>query len=116
MPAERGPVRWWSAGVVLAGCDGPWLVPTSGAFPTVLANTQEAVGPEGAWPLGSAIYLQVAAACGSQFLGKLGPGGTITQRTIPGVSSSHNIYSLGAHGNLKGPTTGFGAVDMGESS
>ncbi len=81
------PVRWWSAGVVLAECDGLWLIPTSGASPTVLATTRGAMGPEDAWSLDSAVYLQVAGACGSQFLAKLDPGGIITQLSVPGVSN-----------------------------
>ena len=102
VPGARGacsPVRWWSAGVILADCDGLWLIPTSGASPTVLANTQGAVQPENAWPVGSAVYVQATGACGSQFLAKLAPGGTVTQIAVPRVNNSDNIYAIGDHGN-----------------
>jgi len=101
------PTRWWNATstVVVARClgRGPaqlWLVPTNGEPPTALTAPLNGQGPDygdlNAWQLPSDTFVQVAGACGSEYLGKLsGVGGTTTRVDVPDVDSSSSIRVIG---------------------
>jgi len=95
------PVRWWSAGTILAECAGTsssivrlWLVPASGAKPTAL-TPQRKGGPDlgdiDAWRLTSGLYLQSLGACGTLELNKQAANGSVAPVNVPGTSNTHNL-------------------------
>lgn len=103
------PDRWWSATVLLVGCDPDgsgiqqlWLVPTSGATPTALTASPPAAGDVGdldAWQLPSGTYLQDAGACGYVYVAKLASDGLTASVAVPGVPGGDSTVILGAQGN-----------------
>ncbi|MGB9250818.1 MAG: hypothetical protein WCC28_13850, partial [Mycobacterium sp.] len=103
---DCAPTRWWDANsTVVARCRGHgparlWLVPVNGARPTALTAPLNGQGPDygdlNAWQLPSDTFVQVAGACGSQYLGKLsGVGGTTTRVDVPGVDPHSSILVIG---------------------
>ncbi|HTW09376.1 MAG TPA: hypothetical protein VME46_17850 [Acidimicrobiales bacterium] len=87
------PTSWWAPGIVLANCLGDWLVPISGARPTLLAK--QGSGP--AWKIGATTYI-TECACGSCWIAKLEPNGTAEQVNIPRVNNYLSVYGIGAYG------------------
>jgi hypothetical protein len=103
------PHRWWTAAVLLVGCDPNgsgipqlWLVPTSGATPTALTANPPAAGDEGdldAWQLPSGTYVQDAGGCGYIYVAKLASDGLTAPVAVPGVPSGDSTGILGTLGN-----------------
>jgi len=90
------PVRWWSAGTVLAQCFGKrydtarlFLVPASGARPTALTPQRTPSGRDlgdiDGWRLTSGLYLQSLGACGTLELNKQNANGSVTPVSVPGT-------------------------------
>jgi hypothetical protein len=103
---DCAPTRWWDANsTVVARCRGHgparlWLVPINGARPTALTAPLNGQGPDygdlNAWQLPSDTFVQIAGACGSEYLGKLsGVGGTTTRVDVPGVDPHSSIRVIG---------------------
>jgi hypothetical protein len=103
---DCAPTRWWDTNsTVVARClgHGParlWLVPISGEPPTALTAPLNGQGPDygdlDAWQLPSDTFVQVAGACGSEYLGKLsGVGGTTTRVDVPDVDPRSSIRVIG---------------------
>jgi hypothetical protein len=95
------PVRWWSAGTVLAECFADpydiarlWLVPASGAKPVALTPQRKPSGHDygdiDAWRLTSGLYLQSLGACGTLEFNKQAANGSITQVNVPGTLNTDN--------------------------
>ena len=107
---DCGPTRWWNttSTVVVARCNdagGPrlWLVPTSGEPPTALTAPLNGQGPDygdlNAWQLPADTFVQVAGACGSEYLGKLSAvGGTTTRVEVPDVDQRTSVRVIGPNG------------------
>lgn len=107
---DCAPTRWWNSTstVVVARCRGRggarlWLVPISGEPPTALTAPLNGQGPDygdlNAWQLPSDMFVQVAGACGSEYLGKLSAvGGTTTRVDVPGVDPRSSIRVIGPDG------------------
>jgi TolB protein len=77
-----------------------WLVPTSGEPPTALTAPLNGQGPDygdiDAWQLPSDTFVQVAGACGSEYLGELSAvGGTTTRVDVPDVDPRSSIRVIG---------------------
>jgi len=107
VPAASGGcsvMRWWQPGVVVAWCsttlDGGkvqfWLVPISGAAPTVLASDPS--GAMGVWQIPSGTYTQLAA-CSVILIAKLKANGTWSTVTVPGVVDNMSQTIVGAYGD-----------------
>jgi hypothetical protein len=103
---DCAPTRWWDANSTLvARCLGHggaqlWLVPISGEPPTALTAPLNGQGPDygdlNAWQLPSDTFVQVAGACGSEYLGKLsGVGGTTTRVDVPDADPRSSIRVIG---------------------
>jgi len=99
-----GPVRWWSAGTVLAACPqhGLWLIPADGATPRHLSPARnghgvDPYGDAGAWELPSGLYLQAVGACSQVYIVRQLPTGHVEAVNIPGTHGNNNriIGSLG---------------------
>lgn len=94
------PLRWWSGGTILASCGAgaPRLYEffLDGAAPRAL--TQRNVPPDdgdlSAWRLGRSVYVQVASACGYEYLAKL-HGADPVMVQVPGVREGHTVYVVG---------------------
>ena len=112
VPHTRGaclPVRWNSAGVVLATCTpaappaGPQVfrVPVSGGAPVAVTPVQNFTSGEygdvDAWTIAGATYVQAEQSCGAGFLGRLGAGGTVVPVTIPGNPESTVVDGVNGH-------------------
>lgn len=97
------PVKWWTAGSILAHCTAVgssanqlWEVPLDGATPTPITALNSGQGDDpgfrgdlgdgDAWKLPSGTFLQSAGACGTGFLSRLTPDGHTTRVKVPGVS------------------------------
>ena len=89
-----GPVRWWNATTILAGCGRLWLVPDTGAKPSALTPVREPGNPAtdlgdiDAWQLPSGLYLQSLGACGTLELNKQAANGSVARVTVPGMTDS----------------------------
>jgi hypothetical protein len=89
-----GPVRWWNATTILAGCGRLWLVPDTGAKPSALTpvrdpgNPATDLGDIDAWQLPSGLYLQSLGACGTLELNQQAANGSVTRVTVPGMTDS----------------------------
>jgi hypothetical protein len=107
---DCGPTRWWDTDstVVVARCTDHgmarlWLVPVSGQPPTALTAALNGQGPDygdlNAWQLPADTFVQVAGACGSEYLGKLSAiGGTTTEVSVPDVDPGTSVRVIGPHG------------------
>ncbi len=106
---DCAPTRWWDANsTVVARCLDHslarlWLVPISGEPPTALTAPLNGQGPDygdmDAWKLPSDTFLQVAGACGSEYLGKLSAvGGTTTRVDVPDIDPRSSVRVIGANG------------------
>ncbi|MFZ1163588.1 hypothetical protein [Mycobacterium sp.] len=107
---DCAPTRWWdkTSTVVVARCNGHggarlWLVPVSGEAPTALTAPLTGQGPYygdlDAWQLPSDTFVQVAGACGSEYLGKLSAvGGTTTPVDVPDVDAHSSVRVIGSNG------------------
>ena len=89
------PLRWWNATTILADCGGGfWLVPASGAAPSVLTPRHDPGQPwfdlydVDAWRLPSGTFLQSVGFCGTIELNKEAANGTITRVNVPGMTGS----------------------------
>lgn len=104
------PTRWWDTAstVVVTSCDDTglarlWLVPISGEAPTALTAPLSGQGPDygdlNAWQLPAETFVQVAGACGSEYLGKLSAvGGTTTRVSVPDVDPRSSVRVIGSNG------------------
>ena len=99
-----GPIRWWSAGTVLAACPerGLWLVPTDGSTPRQLSPARnghgvDPYGDAGAWDLPSGLYLQAVGACSQVYIVRELRNNQVQSVNIPGTRGNNNriISSLG---------------------
>ncbi len=112
VPHTRGaclPVRWNSAGVVLATCTpsapsaGPQVfrIPISGAAPVAVTPVEHFTSGEfgdiDAWTIAGATYVQAEQSCGAGFIGRLGAGGTVVPVTIPGNPESTVVDGVYGH-------------------
>ncbi len=101
--AGCSPVRWWDGGVVLATCSSSaspqlWLVPLSGAPPTVLTRPSgDDLGDIDAWRIPSGTFAQSLGGCGSEFLSRVGANGTTTRVAVPGIDPTKTIVVIGSH-------------------
>lgn len=95
-------VRWWDARTVLAACTTKnsaaarlWLVPVSGAMPTVLtpqrAPDSRDLGDLDAWRLPNGLYVEGAGACGTVQIYQQAASGSITQVLVPGATNVKNL-------------------------
>ena len=94
------PVRWWSASVVLANCGAPnrlFEFPVTGGAPRALTRVPRPpdAGDLSAWHVGRSVFVQVASACGYEYLAQL-HGHTPVMEKIPGISPGHTVYVVGA--------------------
>ena len=120
VPASLGctPVRWWTAGTVLASCitrSGSseylhlYLVPTSGARPAELTPFRRSsydLGDLDAWRLPSGLYLQSAGACGTLEVNRQAASGSVTPVPVPGTSSPSYLVVTAAGSRLLIETQG----------
>jgi hypothetical protein len=92
-------LNWWNSQSVAANCGGGlWTYPLSGAQPSQLTTSKDQGTFLGAWQLPSGTYAE-GAACGSSWLEKLNPNGTVTHLTIPGATDAGYVQPLGAYGD-----------------
>jgi hypothetical protein len=91
--------RWWTSAAILASCTATfeptprlWLVPASGATPTVLTPARKKpgfdMGDFDAWQLSSGLYVDGYGACGTQVIGRQSARGAEQQVNVPGAASS----------------------------
>ncbi len=97
------PQRWWSPGVVLASCGSAsrlFLFSVAGGPPVAIDRVPVApdAGDLSAWRLGSAVYVQVASACGYEYLAKL-DGKVPVRVKVPKVPLDHTVYVIGVAGS-----------------
>jgi TolB protein len=114
------PVRWWTARTALVAClprsvfaPRLWLVPVSGAAPAALTPIRKPpshdLGDLDAWRLASGLYLQALGPCGTIFIGKAGPGGSVKTVRVPGGAANNNkIVAVLGHRMLVQAETGCG--------
>ena len=95
------PLRYWNASTILASCAVSrtgtqtrlWLVPASGATPSVLTSdhlTPPDLGNLGAWRLPNGLYLQAGGACGALFIARQHSNGSTSMVTVPGTNGTSN--------------------------
>jgi hypothetical protein len=97
-------IRWWRPGVAVASCATSdesgkvqfWLVPVSGAAPTLLASDPD--GYRAIWQIPSGTYTQLAA-CGVILIAKLSPNGTWSTVIVPGVVDNMSETIVGTDGD-----------------
>lgn len=101
--------RWWNASTILAGCvtkggvaSRLWLIPADGGTVTALTPQRNGHGADpfgdiGAWRLPSGLYLQALGPCGTVFIARQAPGGSIRVINIPGAEGNNNKI-ITAHG------------------
>ncbi len=93
------PVRWWTARVILATCTetglaggNMWLVPASGATPTVLTPPRRKftfdMGDFNAWQLSSGLYVDGVGPCATLVIGRQPAHGPEQMVKVPGAPSS----------------------------
>ena len=107
------PARWWNAATLLALCfmahppanltaEQLWLVPVSGARPSVLTPARNPAKPPNdygdinAWRLTSGLYLQSLGACGTLEINKQAPNGSVTRVSVPGMTDSPVVVTASA--------------------
>ena len=112
--ATCSPVRWWTAGVILAQCSAErgsaqqlWKVPVDGGKPTAVTAVnpvkdndpqfEDNLGNGNVFELPSGTFLSTAGACGTSFVSRLTPDGGTRRVHIPGVSDSVSL--VGASGD-----------------
>jgi hypothetical protein len=100
------PVRWDSAGVVVATCtpsapsSGPQVfrVPVSGSVPVAVTAVQNFTsgqyGDIDAWTIAGATYVQAEQSCGAGFLGRVGAGGSVVPVSIPSHPESSVVDAV----------------------
>jgi hypothetical protein len=101
------PVRYWTAGTVLASCattrSGPrlWLVPVDGSRAATLTPVRSQHGPDlgdiGAWRLHGALYVQATGPCGDEFIARQHRNGSVSVISVPGARANDN-HIFTAHG------------------
>ncbi len=101
VPGHCRPVRWWDQHRALLACDGDLalLAPSTGAFRRLTARHDRHIGDFGhldARRIGSGLYVQVAGACGYEFLGRKHHGGRVSRVRVPGAVGS--VLLLGGAG------------------
>jgi hypothetical protein len=98
------PMRWWSATDVLVSCNPSdtmteqlWIVPVSGAAPTVLTPARTAGGPDhadrDAWQFPTGLYLEAVGSCPPMIIGKQAANGTVQDVSVPGSSSGNVVIA-----------------------
>lgn len=102
VPGHCRPVRWWDDRRALVACDGDLalLDPATGTFRRLTARHNRRIGDFGhldARRIGSGLYVQVAGACGYEFLGRKHHGGRVTPVRVPGAVGS--VLLLGSAGD-----------------
>lgn len=107
VPGDAGaqgcvPVRWWDSSTILARCMAKgdlafrlWLIPAGGGAATALTAQRSGHGTDpygdvGAWRLQSGLYLQALGACGTVFIARQAPDGSLTVVNIPGAKGNNN--------------------------
>lgn len=102
-PGYCTPLRWWNATTILANCGGGlWLVPASGAAPSVLTPRDDPgrpvfdLGDIDAWRLPSGLFLQSLGPCGTLELNKQAGDGTLTRVNVPGMTDSPIVVTASA--------------------
>ncbi len=107
VPGQAGaggctPVRWWNSAAILARCMAKgslafrlWLIPAGGGAATALTPQRDGHGADpfgdiGAWRLPSGLYLQALGPCGTVFIARQAPDGSLRVISIPGVSGNNN--------------------------
>lgn len=92
-----GPQRWWSSTTILASCASRlYVFSVDGGAPTAITrrNVPPDDGDLSGWRLGSSVYVQVASACGYEYLAKL--QGTDPVRVhVPGVPVGNTVTVVG---------------------
>lgn len=98
------PTRWWNSADVLVNCtpngmmtEQLWVVPVSGATPTVLTPARTASGPDradrDAWQLPGGLYLEAVGSCASMIIGKQVADGTVQEVAVPGSSGGDVVIA-----------------------
>jgi hypothetical protein len=107
-PAGCSPDRWWTPGVILAGCQNRaagrgqlWLVPADGARPSALTPPRRDSADFGdiwAWSLPGGLYLQALGACGTVQIFRQTAGGSVTLVPVPHTTGANNriLSALGS--------------------
>lgn len=107
VPGDAGalgcvPERWWNASTILAGCVGKggaahrlWLIPSGGGAVTALTPQRDGHGADpygdlGAWQLPGGLYLQALGACGTVFIARQAPDGSVRAINVPGTVGNNN--------------------------
>jgi hypothetical protein len=95
------PIRWWTAGTVLAGCSpkrpGPaplWLFNVGTGRVKVLTSAKIPVAQDNAWRVGGNLYIQAAAAC--EVIDQVYRNNSVHQVSVPGNQGAGIVGSLGA--------------------
>ncbi|HEV3212972.1 MAG TPA: hypothetical protein VGZ03_06205 [Acidimicrobiales bacterium] len=94
------PQRWWSATVVLASCGSPsrlYEFSVTGGAPKAVTRVPRPPdsGDLSAWRVDHATYVQVASACGYEYLARL-HGATPVRIMVPGVPIGNTVTVIGA--------------------
>lgn len=102
VPGHCRPVRWWDAHRALLACDEDLalLDPATGSFRRLTDRHDQRAGDFGhldARRIDSGLYVQVAGACGYEFLGKKHHSGRVSHVRVPGAVG--NVLLLGAAGD-----------------
>jgi hypothetical protein len=101
------PIRWWSAGAVLATCGSSntanpaprlWVVPVNGARPAALTPQRSSqsrdLGDLDAWRISGGTYLQAAGPCGTVQIFRQAPDGSISLITPAGTTGNDVIGTV----------------------
>jgi hypothetical protein len=91
------PTRWWDSADVLVSCAPTdatagqlWIVPVSGAAPTVLTPARTGSGPDradvDAWQFPAGLYLEGVGSGALSIIGKQAADGTVQEVSVPGSS------------------------------
>jgi len=98
------PARWWNAADVLVSCtpngmmtEQLWIVPVSGAAPTVLTPVRTVSGPDradqDAWQFPTGTYVEAVGSCATTIIGKQLNDGTVQQLSVPGSSGGNVVIA-----------------------
>ncbi len=104
------PMRWWSAGSILASCTSTsveprlWLVPASGSAPSPLTPQRGPRNPDqgdfNAWRLSSGLYLDALGACGTVVIAQQLANGSARIISVPGSTAGSNLIVTATRSQL----------------
>jgi hypothetical protein len=111
------PMRWWNSPDVLVSCSPGgmvggqlWIVPVSGATPTVLTPARSGSGPDysdfDAWQFPTGLYLQSIGFCAQYIIGKQAADGTVQEISVRGSSGGNLVVATSGSQML---VRGFGS-------